>query len=366
MNSLTKILCIGAMLATAACDSQRVISTGDGGVDSRPVGPSNTANVPPSTTTTGCQRPAGTCLTDGDCPGEATCIRPAKTSYEDPGCQVDPCCDAGDGARKRPMPDAGVDYNPPAPGSEDEPGLVPPCVDCLGRCSVSKCVTSDECGAGYYCDLGPACGQPGTCQPRPASCGGSDEARQPGPDPDGEGDGDWAPEYPGDGVCGCDGIYYDTECGAIDAGTSVEHLGPCSSTQPPPTDLECQGVACAVRNNCCECYAYDLYPSADPMPKPGPCPDNCEVYQCEALFGLTTPKAYCVAGRCLLTDATDACKTDSDCYMVDDCCACRALPNTVKQVPCPADCFVSQCTALGIGGQVTPRCVAGSCQLVRF
>jgi hypothetical protein len=54
------------------------------------------------------------------------------------------------------------------------------------------------------------------------------------------------------------------------------------------------------------------------------------------------------------------CTSEKDCKIVNDCCACEALPNNVPSVPCPAICKQSQCAALGLA---TPQaaCVAGRC-----
>jgi len=88
----------------------------------------------------------------------------------------------------------------------------------------------------------------------------------------------------------------------------------------------------------------------------------CKQPRCDAL-GIRQPIPYCLSGHCLLANTHDMCQVDDDCYTVDDCCFCLALPKTVPAPPCPADCFVGQCTALGLTA-AKPACVAGTCKLV--
>lgn len=125
-------------------------------------------------------------------------------------------------------------------------------------------------------------------------------------------------------------------------------------------DPACAGVSCGLVNDCCQCQAYD---NSVPPPMP-PCTAICDAPMCEAL-GIAGPQPYCFRGRCFLTAQQGTCNSDADCQLVNDCCNCLALPRAAAQsvaATCLADCFVGQCTGLGLAG-VSARCVAGTCRL---
>jgi len=189
------------------------------------------------------------------------------------------------------------------------------------------CRTNGDCLAGEYCHLDSGCitgVRMGACRPRPQAC---TEELSP--------------------VCGCDGKSHDNLCSAHAVGVNVAHAGPCDSS--------CQGVTCNLINDCCTCMAtaFDV--------RVPPCPAKCKQPACDGL-GIQNPVTYCLGGQCLLANTLKACSSDVDCYLVDDCCFCLALPNSVPYPPCPMDCMQGACDASGLNKAV-PRCVAGNCRL---
>lgn len=57
------------------------------------------------------------------------------------------------------------------------------------------------------------------------------------------------------------------------------------------------------------------------------------------------------------------CKTDDDCQVIDNCCACMAMPKGVPVPGCPVpECYASACDSLGVPSS-NPHCIAGHCTL---
>ncbi len=84
------------------------------------------------------------------------------------------------------------------------------------------CATSAECGRGQWC-AATGCGAIGTCRVFPSSC---PDARDP--------------------VCGCNGVTYDNECLANDAGVNVSSRGACSTVGTCASNVDCgRGQYCA-------------------------------------------------------------------------------------------------------------------------
>lgn len=198
------------------------------------------------------------------------------------------------------------------------------------------CRTNVDCPRGTYCQISRGCAvttDPGVCQPRPDSCPET-----------------VAPPPP---VCGCDGKTHYSACEAQRLGVNVARQGACTN------DPACEGISCDVVNSCCQCEAYDK--ARPPLFKA--CAVLCDAPRCESM-GIGKPQAYCLAGMCWLTSAS-SCSVDADCALVNDCCACMALPVAQAKVvenQCAADCAWGSCGAKGIGS-VKARCLGGTCRL---
>jgi hypothetical protein len=235
---------------------------------------------------------------------------------------------AGCGGRSLPAADGGSGQTPDGaqPNNPSTPGPEP------------GCLTNADCLQGEYCHLETGCvataAAPGACRQRPDGC----------------------PLYatPPPPVCGCDGKTYDGACEAERAGVNVAHQGACTD------DPACESVSCAVFNDCCQCEAVDL--STHPQPKE--CLAICEAPMCQA-WGFSQPSAYCLSGMCFLAESATACTSDADCGLVNDCCACMALPTWLAKYvanACAADCYQGRCSAMGLGS-VKARCQGGLCRL---
>lgn len=61
-------------------------------------------------------------------------------------------------------------------------------------------------------------------------------------------------------------------------------------------------------------------------------------------------------------DGDAQCVTAADCQLVDDCCVCAAFPAEFDPLPCPADCLVPSCTAIGMH-DASAECRLGGCQI---
>jgi hypothetical protein len=195
--------------------------------------------------------------------------------------------------------------------------------------AVAGCRNNKDCLSTEYCHIEAGCvvtgARMGQCRPRPQGCD------------------DWYKP-----ACGCDGKTYSSSCEAHLVGVNIKHQGVC--------DPSCEKVSCHVHNDCCTCEATKFLYS------PAPCPATCLQPKCDAR-GIRKPDAYCLSGHCLLANTFNGCTKDSDCYKVNDCCFCLALPKTVPHPACPADCFVGACTSKGLQ-KATPACVKGICRLV--
>jgi hypothetical protein len=102
----------------------------------------------------------------------------------------------------------------------------------------ASCLGNAACGPGEFCAFSPAlCGRgpvPGSCKPRPASCGK-----------------DHTP------VCGCDGKIHDDECAAHAAGVDLDVTGSCKAVLPDWAP--CGPRYCDVRTSYCEIYLSDVF-----------------------------------------------------------------------------------------------------------
>ena len=207
----------------------------------------------------------------------------------------------------------------------------PQCSSCRPACiKPSSCSTNGDCAPHQYCAKS-TCGiyGYGSCSDRPLGCPAI-----------------YAP------VCGCDGQTYNNKCEAASAGQDVAQSGECA----PKGDPRCQNVNCKILEDCCSCSAhYDWEQLAY-------CKMACVQSACQQKQ-IYKPYGYCAAGRCFVGDASDACKTDQDCQLINDCCDCRAATANEKAAPCPAACYVDSCTAQGV---YAPRavCVEGTCRVV--
>lgn len=229
----------------------------------------------------------------------------------------------------------GVGDTGPAAGDGAPPAADMPTSPTPDGPAGATCGANDDCASTEYCHWPTgACliNTPpvGDCRPLPRGC---DKIYSP--------------------VCGCDFKTYGNACEAYSVGMSLAHNGACSD------DTACGDANCHVINDCCTCAAVKY--TGPPPPRP-PCTMSCKQPMCDGI-GFQQPVTYCLAGQCLLANTLKGCGVDADCVKVDDCCHCGALPKSVSFVPCPADCFVDDCTAKGLG-KAQPRCVAGTCRLV--
>lgn len=109
------------------------------------------------------------------------------------------------------------------------------------------------CGANEYCDYPDAlCGSgvTGTCQQRPSAC-----------------------SFILDPVCACDGITYDNDCEAAQAGEDVSSTGICP---PPVGGFACGDTFCMEGTAYCERQSTDVAGTADSYackPRPAACND---------------------------------------------------------------------------------------------
>lgn len=92
------------------------------------------------------------------------------------------------------------------------------------------------------------------------------------------------------------------------------------------------------------------------------CDIMCKQPACGGIH-LYEPLAYCLRGRCLLATAATGCATDADCVKTQDCCRCLAVPKSAPIISCSANCEVDACTAIGLGA-ARAACAGGLCKLV--
>ena len=119
----------------------------------------------------------------------------------------------------------------------------------------------------------------------------------------------------------------------------------------------CPGVTCKVQDDCCHCKSRN-----GGITWPTCAITTCKQNTCGAVY-IKQPTPYCLKGHCLLTDRGTACKTDSDCYLVNNCCDCLALPKGAGPPPCVIKtCLVSTCQGLSLTA-AKPSCVSGVCML---
>jgi hypothetical protein len=116
---------------------------------------------------------------------------------------------------------------------------------------------------------------------------------------------------------------------------------------------------CKVFTDCCSCKAVLT------TENPGSCKMACTFPKCTD-WGISTPKAYCAAQKCLVGDGTpNQCTTDKDCRVVNDCCYCLGLPTAITPPKCSIKtCFVNTCTSMGFFKIVpTAKCIKGMCRI---
>lgn len=94
----------------------------------------------------------------------------------------------------------------------------------LATSRACNCADDSECVDGQFCAGETSCSLPGSCLPKPDECDPSDTQR----------------------VCGCDGVSYDNECSAFQAGTRVSALGDCQCTDEAECaqDEYCNAITC--------------------------------------------------------------------------------------------------------------------------
>jgi len=119
----------------------------------------------------------------------------------------------------------------------------------------------------------------------------------------------------------------------------------------------CPGVTCKIQDDCCVCKSRKggiTWPA---------CPiTTCKQNTCGSVY-IKKPAPYCLKGHCLLTDTGTACKIDSDCKLVNNCCDCLALPKGSGPPPCKiTTCLVPTCQGKGLTA-AKPRCLGGVCYL---
>lgn len=159
----------------------------------------------------------------------------------------------------------------------------------------AECKSSEECEVDSYCaKIEGFCDGPGFCQKRPA---------------DGECDG-----LPGEPVCGCDGITYDTPCRASQAGTGIARRGTCdlgkicASNDDCLAELFCmkkEGL-CAEPGYCVPDYTPASCVGAEEQPVCG-CDDVTYKNPCEAYLAGMNIAYY---GAC---DGLDHCSRNEEC-----------------------------------------------------
>jgi len=110
------------------------------------------------------------------------------------------------------------------------------------------CTDNSECSTGQFCALEDSCLNPGECLPRPETCDPTDTQE----------------------VCGCDGVTYDNECEAFQAGSRVSAIGVCECPAAMCSpDEYCNGIVCDGPGVC--------------DPKDGPCTPDGPVVGCNGV-----------------------------------------------------------------------------------
>jgi hypothetical protein len=132
---------------------------------------------------------------------------------------------------------------------------------------------------------------------------------------------------------------------------------PDSAKKPDQATGDAGPCGCKLANDCCWCQALASTGT------PNPCAiSGCKQNTCEAA-SIKKPSVYCWIGKCFLFDDGTTCKSDSDCFLVNNCCNCAALPKTASTPACPiSSCFVPTCTSRGVG-TAKAGCVSGRCKL---
>ncbi|MEM9727015.1 MAG: Kazal-type serine protease inhibitor domain-containing protein [Myxococcota bacterium] len=234
----------------------------------------------------------------------------------------------------------------------------------LANQGACNCTDNDECVSDQFCELTTSCSNVGTCLERPAMCL---------PEPE--------------GVCGCDGVDYESSCLAAQAGARVSALGECTcgTNDDCGSDEFCNAVTCDGPGDCtlrpsdcpnegpsitgCDGVIYANSCEAEAAGTRAPCSSNSNCGNLDYCDGATCDGA----GSCFVrptdcpTEGVVVCGCDSIVYQ-NACFAAQAGVRVVSEGPCLCDtnddcsnadfCDADTCDATG---ECTPRPNVAEC-----